>query len=264
MQVRSPLPVALALALAAPPLGAQAFRYAPGTATYTASVVTKMSREMAGQRMEDEITQNQRLTVDLRAAMGDTLRIGVTVDSAAVATRSSGPQDVSPLIGLRIDGRISSLGRVYSSAVAGPDIGPTGTLVANELAKFLPKLRGDLRTGLAWTDTTAESMDMLGVPVQRRVITSSQVRGDTTIAGARGWKIDRRSVVSFSGTGTLSGQPIQLTGSSTADGIVVVSRAGRYLASEQTDSVTTRFAVPSRGMEIGMTQSQVTRVAMVP
>ncbi|MBA3890943.1 MAG: hypothetical protein H0X64_10465, partial [Gemmatimonadaceae bacterium] len=99
MLSRAIVPILLVLGTASLPLGAQEFRYTPGTAQYRASVVTKMTRDIGGQRMEDEITQLQRLTVGLFADAGDTLRIGVTVDSAAVATRSAGPQDVSPLVG---------------------------------------------------------------------------------------------------------------------------------------------------------------------
>lgn len=264
MQFRLSASVALGLAVAALPLGAQHFRYTPGSARYEASVVTRMAREMGGQRVDDEITQSQRLTVELRPAAGDTLRIGITVDSATVATRSGGPQDVSPLIGLQVAGRISPLGVLYSSEVVGRDIGPTGAMVASELARFLPKLRSDLRAGLTWTDTVAESIDMLGIPVERRVITTSQVTGDTAVVGGRGWKINRRSAVNFSGGGTMTGQKIQLSGSSTADGVVIVSRAGRYLASYQTDSTSTKFSMPATGMEVGMTQAQTTRVAVVP
>lgn len=266
MQSRPPALIALAVALALPAsaAGAQEFRYSPGTARYDASVVTHMTREMGGQRTDEEIMQSQRLTIGLTRAGGDTLAIGVTVDSAAVATRTGGVQDVSPLVGLKVDGRISTTGDLYSSALVGRDIGPTGSLVASELARFLPKLRRDLHTGLTWTDTTAEEMDMLGVPVSRRSITTSTVTGDTTVAGRRGWKIDRRSSVNFTGSGSMSGQQIRLEGSSTSEGVIVVSRAGRYLASEQTDSSTTKFTMPSTGAEIAMRQEQRTSVALVP
>lgn len=263
MQFRSPALAALALGIAVLPGGAQEFRYAAGTARYEASVVTKMTREMGGRRLDDEITQSQRLTVGLTPTGGDTLRIGVTLDSASVRTLG-GPQDVTPLVGLKVDGRISALGDVYSSAIVGRDIGPTGTMVANELARFLPRMRRDLRTGLAWSDTTSEELDMLGVPVQRRVITQSTVTGDTTVSGARGWKIDRKSTVSFTGTGTVSGQQVRLEGTSNAEGLIVMSRGGRYLGSAQTDSSTTNFVIAATGMQVAMKQSQVMRVRLVP
>lgn len=263
MQFRAFVPAVLVIAAASVPAGAQGFGYAPGTAQYHASVVTKMTREIAGRRMEDEITQSQRLTVGLAAGAGDTLRIGVTVDSASVVMKSAGPQDVSPLVGLRVDGRISRLGDFYSSTLAGRGIGPTGTLVANELARFLPRLRSDIRVGLAWTDTTSERIDMLGIPVERRIITRSVVGGDTTLAGVRAWRIDRSSTVAFTGNGTMNGQEVRLAGGSNAQGVIVVSRSGRYLGSEQRDTVTTSFTIPATGAQVAMTQTQTSTISKV-
>lgn len=263
MQFRALAPAALVLAAAAVPVGAQGFGYAPGTAHYHASVVTKMTREISGQRMEDEITQSQRLTVGLHVDGGDTLRIGVTVDSASVATKSAGPQDVSPLVGLRMEGRISRLGEYYSSALTGRQIGPTGTLVAVELARFLPRLRRDLREGLAWTDTTTERIDMLGIPVERRIITNSRVVADTSVAGILAWRIDRSSKVDFTGRGTMNGQDVRLEGGSDAEGVIVVSRAGRYLGSAQRDLVTTTFTIPATGAQVALTQTQTATVRKV-
>lgn len=261
MPLRAILPVLVVLA--AVPAGAQGFHYAPGTAQYHATVVTKMTRDIAGQVTEDEITQSQRLTVGLTAGAGDTLRIAVTVDSASVASRTAGVQDVRPLVGLRVDGRISRLGDYYSSALVGREIGPTGALVASELARFLPRLRADIRPGLAWTDTTSERIDMLGIPVERRIITRSVVAGDTTLAGVRAWRIDRMSTVAFTGGGSMNGQQVRLEGGSDAKGVIVVSRAGQYLGSEQRDSVTTNFTIPATGARIEMTQAQTARVTKV-
>lgn len=251
--------IAATLAAATLPLGAQEFRYAPGTSTYDAAVETTMIREIGGQKLETAISQQQRLTVSVSEAAGDTLRIGVTIDTAAVQAEG-GPQDVRQLIGLQVEGRISPVGEVYSSSLKNGEIGPAGTVIASELAKILPRMRRDLRVGLAWTDTIAEQVDMLGLPIQRRTIMTSRVVGDTTVAGARGWRIDRNAEVTFSGAGHLQGQQFTLTGSSTASGHIVVARSGRYLGSMQTDSVRTRFS--SSGTEFSITQTQRTVVGL--
>lgn len=261
MLYRFAAPVALALAAAGLPLGAQGFRYAPGTATYDASVVTSMVREMGGQRMDDQVTQRQRLTVSLARAAADTMQIGVTIDTASVVSRT-GPQDVSQLIGLKVAGTVSPLGQVYSSRLASGNLGAAGDMVAAELAKILPRMRSDLRVGLAWTDTIAEQVEMLGLPIERRTIMKSKVVGDTTVAGERGWRVDRSAEVTFSGKGTVQGQAFTLQGTSMADGLIVVGRTGRYLASTQTDSVKTDFT--AQGTSFTVTQTQKTTVALAP
>jgi hypothetical protein len=259
MLYRLTAPLTLALAAAAIPLGAQSFRYAPGTATYDASVVTNMTRDIGGQRMEDQVTQRQRLTVSLTPGAADTMQIGVTIDTASLVSRT-GPQDISQLIGLKVAGKVSPLGHVYSSRLASGDLGPAGPMVAGELAKILPRMRADLRVGLAWTDTIAEQVEMLGVPIDRRTIVKSRVVGDTTLAGERGWRVDRSAEVSFSGSGTMQGQAFTLRGTSNADGLIVIGRSGRYLASAQTDSVKTDFT--AQGTSFSVIQTQKTTVAL--
>lgn len=259
MSYRFTAALAAALATGALPLGAQGFRYAPGTSTYDASVVTKMTREIAGQRMDSEITQHQRLTVAITDAPGDTLRIGVTIDTATVRSET-GHENVAELIGLTVEGKISPVGEVYSSALVGAELGPAGAVIATELAKILPRMRRDLRVGLAWTDTIAEQVDMLGLPIRRRTIMTSRVVGDTTVAGERAWRVDRQADVSFSGEGRLQGQQFTLSGSSTATGQIVVGRSGRYLGSTQTDSVRTQFT--SSGNAFAISQTQRTTVGL--
>lgn len=257
MKFRILFAAAVSLAFLPSTLEAQGFRYAPGDATYEASVVTRMTREMNGQRMEDEVTQRQRLRVSLRERTPDTLQIGITLDTASVVARS-GPQDVSQLIGLEVEGQISPLGQVYSSEVVTGNLGLVGPMIAGELVKLLPRVRSDLRQGLTWTDTTTERVNMLGVPIERRTITVSTVAGDTAVAGERAWRIDRTADVSFTGTGTLQGQQLTLDGSSVARGHILVGRSGRYLGSVQTDSVTTNFS--SGAMAFSIRQTQETRV----
>ena len=263
--IRRRAALAFCLPLAAAfPAGAQTFRYAPGTSQYHALVVTRMTREMGTHRSTDELTQVQRFTVGLAPGGGDTLQLTLTLDSASLRSSTAGVQDVRPLVGLRVRGRISPVGVVHSGALDGPDLGPRGALVASELVRFLPLLRGDLRLGTTWTDTVSESIDMLGIPVARRVVTTSRVRGDTTVAQGRGWTIARRSAVTFSGTGRMTGQDVRLEGSSTADATIVVTRAGRFVGSDQSDSTITTFTIPATGMRVGMTQSQQATIRLVP
>jgi len=259
MQYRMLAPVALML-LVTDPVDAQGFGYAPGDARYQATVVTTMSRELGGQRMEDEVTQRQQFTVSLKSVGRDTLRIGLTLDSASVVSRTEGPQDVSQIVGLSVEGHLSPVGEVYSSRLTRGDLGPASGMIAAELARFLPIVRNDLRAGMAWTDTTTENVEMLGVPIRRRVVTTSTVAGDTMVAGQPTWRIDRTSRVSFAGEGSIQGQALTLEGSSTTDGRIFLTRAGRFLGSTQTDSSTTK--VSSGDVSFSVNQTQRANVAL--
>jgi len=255
--------IGLALATTAP-LGAQDFGYAPGTARYSAQVVTKMTQAVGGHKVEDEITQRQQLTIVVGSRAGDTLSLGVTIDSATVVSLRAGSQDASQLTGLRVAGAISRVGQVYDRSIVGRDLGPAGAVVAAEFASFLPRVRRDLRIGLTWSDTTSEQVDMLGIPVARTTIVRSAVIGDTLALGERSWRVDRRATVTFAGKGTVSGQAITMTGESSSAGHLVLARSGKYIGSDLTDSVRTTFTVPATGMQISMTQEQRTRVARIP
>lgn len=259
MPSRAVLMSAVLALVTAVPAGAQVFRYAPDEAAFRATVETRVTREMGGQRMEDEITQQQRFRVSLRPQGADTLQIGITLDSASVVARTSGPQDTRALIGLKVEGLVSPLGAVYSSKLVHGDLGLAGPLIAGELVKLLPRMRGDLRAGLTWTDTTTEQVEMFGIPISRRTITVSKVEGDTAIAGQRAWRVNRTADVSFKGEGSVQGQAITLTGTSAASGHILVGHAGKYFGSSQRDSVTTNFR--SAAMNISVTQTQQTRVS---
>ena len=60
-----------------------------------------------------------------------------------------------------------------------------------------------------------------------------------------------------------SGAQVRLAGGSNAEGIIVVSLAGRFLGSEQRDSVTTNFTIPATGAQVAMTQTQTAKVRKV-
>lgn len=262
MSFRVVLSAAFAVTLVASVAEGQgAFRYQPGDAVYDAVVETKMINEIGGQRQEDEVTQRQRLRVSLREQAGDTMQIGITLDSASVVSTTSGAGDVSQLIGLQVEGQLSPLGHVYSSRLVKGNLGMAGPMVAGELAKLLPRMRGDLRPGLTWTDTTSEEVEMFGIPIKRQTVTTSTVEGDTAVAGERAWQVSRKAAVSFTGGGTVQGQSVTLQGSSTGTGQILVAHTGRYLGSTTTDSATTNFSAGAMAFTVAQTQKTTVGLA---
>jgi hypothetical protein len=264
MQLRSlTSAAAVAAILFAAPVGAQRFEYTPGTSQYRLTAVNKLTQEAQGQKMEQEVTTEQKLTVVLGRQGRDTLSFAMTLDSAKVSATVGAAPDLSSLLGLKVSGVLSPLGVIYSSK---PPEGATSELagpVADEMTRFLPRLRPALTVGTTWTDTTSGKVNQRGITLDRMVITTSKVVGDTTYQGERAWRIDRTTQATFAGTGTAEGQPLTMEGRSNGTDNLYVARNGVYLGGSMNNAATIKVTLVANGMEIGLTQSQSTTITRV-
>jgi hypothetical protein len=242
---------------------AQRFEYAPGTSQYRLTAVNKLTQEAQGQKMEQEVRSQQKLTVTLNRQGRDTLGFAMTLDSVQVSSSAGPVPDVSPLIGLKVTGVLSPSGALYASkAPEGPGSEMTGAL-ADEMARFLPRLRPSLAIGTTWTDTVAGKVSQGGIALDRTVIATSKVVGDTTYQGRRALRIDRSTSARFSGSGTTQGQPITVEGTSSGTDNLFVTRDGLFLGGVLNNAAAIKFTLVASGMEIGRTQSQTTTIARV-
>jgi hypothetical protein len=264
MKLRSLSPaLAAAAVLAAAPLGAQQFQYAPGTSQYRLTAVNKLTQEAQGQKVEQEVTSEQKLTVVLGRQSRDTLSFAMTLDSAKVQTSAGPAPDLSSLIGLKVTGALSPIGLVYvTKAPEGPGSEMTRPL-ADELSRFLPRLRPALAVGTTWTDTTSGKVNQMGISLDRTVITTSKVVSDTTYQGERAWKIDRTTQTTFAGTGTTEGQPLTMEGISKGTDNIFIARNGTYLGGLMNNAATIKVTLVANGMEVGLTQNQNTTITRV-
>lgn len=264
MKLRSLSPaLAAAAVMVAGPVGAQQFQYAPGTSQYRLTAVNKLTQEAQGQKVEQEVTSEQRLTVVLGRQSRDTLSFAMTLDSAKVQTSAGPAPDLSSLIGLKVTGALSPIGLLYvTKAPEGPGSEMTRPL-ADELSRFLPRLRAALAVGTTWTDTTSGKVDQIGMSLDRTVITTSKVVGDTTYYGERAWKIDRTTRTTFAGTGTTQGQPLTMAGVSKGTDNIFVGRNGTYLGGLMNNAATIKVTLVANGMEVGLTQNQNTTITRV-
>jgi hypothetical protein len=263
MKLRS-LPTALvAASILAGPLEAQQFRYAPGTAHYRLTAINKLTQEAQGQKLEREVTSEQKLTVTLGRQGRDTLSFAMTLDSAKVQTSAGPAPDLSGLIGLKVTGALSPIGLIY--AAKGPE-GPGSEMaapLADEMSRFLPRLRPALSIGTTWTDTTSGKVDQMGITLDRTVITTSKVVGDTIYQGERAWRIDRTTQATFAGTGTSQGQPLTMEGTAKGSDNLFVGRNGIYLGGLSNTAATIKVTLVANGMEVGLTQNQNTTITRV-
>jgi hypothetical protein len=263
MKLRSLSVALVASGLVAGPVGAQQFQYAPGTSQYRLTAVNKLTQEAQGQKVEQEVTSEQKLTVSLGRQSRDTLSFAMTLDSAKVQTSAGPPPDLSALIGLKVTGALSPIGLVY--AAKGPE-GPGSEMagpLADEMSRFLPRLRPSFTVGATWTDTTSGKVNQMGVSLDRTVITTSKVVGDTTYQGERAWRIDRTTQATFAGTGTSQGQPLTMEGTSKGNDNLFVARNGIYLGGLSNTAATIKVVLVATGMEVGLTQNQNTTITRV-
>jgi hypothetical protein len=135
--------------------------------------------------------------------------------------------------------------------------------LADEMSRFLPRLRPALSLGTTWTDTTAGKVNQMGIILDRTVIITSKVVGDTTYQGERAWKIDRTTQATFAGTGTTQGQPLTMEGSSKGTDNLFVARSGTYLGGLSNTAATIKVILVANGMEVGLTQNQNTMITRV-
>jgi hypothetical protein len=264
MKLRSLSPVVAAVVvLTAGPAGAQQVQYAPGTSQYRLTAVNKLTQEAQGQKVEQEVTSEQKLTVVLGRQSRDTLSFAMTLDSAKVQTSAGPAPDLTSLLGLKVTGALSPFGLVYvAKAPEGPGSELTGPL-ADELSRFLPRLRPAMAVGTTWTDTTSGKVNQMGISLDRTVISTSKVVGDTTYQGERAWKIDRTTQTTFAGTGTSQGQPLTMEGTSKGTDNIFIGRNGIYLGGLMNNAATIKVTLVANGMEVGLTQNQNTTITRV-
>ncbi len=261
---RRSLPLAFALCLALPAtIIAQGFEYAASAGQYRVTSAVTGTQEAMGQTQEFTSSSNQVFTLTVARAHRDTLLVTTVVDSIAVVNpMGMTPPGLDKLIGLRVLARTSPFGLLYS-AEGPPDSIPEASQLTDELSRVLPRIRGPLASGVTWTDTSARVVKQNGLDINRHVISTYTVLGDTTVGGETSWNIGRESQSVMSGSGAPQGQAMTLEGTAKGKGHVVISRGGVYVGSASTDEVNLKVVIAANGMEIGIVQNANTTVQKV-
>jgi hypothetical protein len=270
-----PSRLALALSLALPAAGiaqgslgqspapGEKFEYAPGSSQYRITSKTKAAQEMMGQKQEFESSNNQLLSVTVARASKDTLSVSLVLDSVAATGPMGPPPGIDKLRGVKIVAKLAPFGGAYSSVGPTDDSIPNGAQVTDELSRFLPKIRGTLTAGASWTDTTSGKVKQGGIDIDRKVVATYTVVGDTTVSGDKWWKIGRATNTTLSGSGTSQGQPMTMEGSSTGKGTLFVSQKGVYVGSDSEELATIKIVLAANGMEVGVTTTTNAKVEKV-
>ncbi|HEU4628307.1 MAG TPA: hypothetical protein VFS08_01130 [Gemmatimonadaceae bacterium] len=266
------LATALALALAAAPAaGAQSFAYAPGTRQYQLEQTIASSQEMGGAKMEMTVNTTQFITMTLGAATGGAMPVTYQVDSVTIdadapgnpqaeAVRAQLQQQRQQIVGQRVVGAISPLGRAATLAPADSTL-PNGAQLATGFRGFITAFpSADVKTGLTWTDTTTTNFDNNGITGKTVAVITHIVEGDTTVHGAKAWKVTQQGRLTVDGSGNTNGTDVAMKGSGTMSGTSFVGQDGVFLGGNTTMSQTSTVEIPAAGMAIPLTQTVTTKL----
>ncbi len=267
---RSPAQLRTALillaSLIAAPLAAQSSLpgYTPVDARYRVISSSQTSQVMMGQTQEFQSKSDQQLTVRISKA-GSALAQVMTLDSVSMSSTAPVPMpDVSGAIGMKLTGTMDADGKVVTSSVA-DNMGAASTSpFASNMRTFLPRLKVGATTGASWMDSSTTATKQNGADVTTTLATTYTLAGDTTVAGARAWKITAISTGKLSGSGNQQGADFTIAGTVNGHGTFVITVAGVLFGAELASDVNMMVDVPMASMTIPMTQKQTTTVAKMP
>ena len=254
------LPAALLLVapLLTTPVSAQGVGYAAGTTTYRLSTSTKGSQTSPMGNQDFAIDARQQLTVNLANQAKDTMVATVTLDSLSVKSAQGAP-DLSRLLGSKFVSYMSPTGRVYSTRAAeGAD--PMLAQVTDNVARFLPTYRSDMKAGMTWSDTVSGKVSQQGLELDRTIISNYKVVGDTSVGGEKALKIERASSVKAAGSGSTQGTPISLESTTTSNAVFFLTPRGHYLGGRQHDDIAVKITILAQGAEITIKQLAESRI----
>ena len=254
-----------ALAGATPLLSQGPVKYAPGSRRYHLISVVKRTQEMDGQKTEFQITNEQRVSLKILAHSKDTLRFAVTLDSTKLSSNLPVQlPDLSKLQGTQVSGAMSPTGKVYSiSSSVVADSGTDTQNLVEGMSRFLIAVPPGAKVGSSWVDTATSTVNRQGNDLESKTITTTTLLGDTTYAGQRAWRLERKLVLQIGGTQVQGNDQLSMKGEGTGSGMYYVSTRGVYLGSTATENMTMTVAIASKGLTIPVTQSATSKVELV-
>lgn len=262
---RTSLIATLAMLAGAAALPAQGrLGYAPGAQRYHLVSVITRSQEMAGQKTQFRITNEQQVSVKLAPHGRDTLDFSYTLDSSRITSDPPAQlPDVGKLQGTMVHGSMSPLGKVYTaSAMGAPEAGTAKNLV-DGMTRFLVTLPKDAKVGSTWTDTTRNSVKAEGNDLDMNTITTSKILGDTTFAGQKAWRVQRTSVLAITGEQNQNGQTMHIDGHGTGASMYYISEAGIYLGSAGSQNMAMSISLPGTGQTVPVNQTVTSKVELM-
>ena len=252
--------------LVAPPLAAQSSLpgYTPVSARYRMLTTGQSSQIMMGETQVSDSRSDQVATLVISKA-GSMLTQVMTLESVAASSTAPVPMpDVSSAIGMKFTGTMDIDGKVATSAVT-DKMGATSTSpFATNMRSFLPRIKVGATSGSSWLDSATTVTKQNGADVTTTTVITYTLSGDTTVAGAKAWKIASTSTGKVTGTGNQQGADFTIGGTISGHGIMVISLAGVLLGVDTASDVNMIVEVPMASMTIPITQKQTTKISKLP
>ncbi|CAN5384637.1 hypothetical protein BH09GEM1_BH09GEM1_06180 [soil metagenome] len=257
--------LSMALILASPlggTLAAQSAEYTTGTTKYRIVTNIKGSQSSPGGSQTFDIALREQITVGLMKHAKDTVMATMTLDSISLSSSAGSPPDVAAIKGAKFVTLMSPTGKFYSTqAPAGLD--PATAQITEGIGRFLPAYRGNLAKGTTWSDTTTGKISQQGMDLDRTIVSTYTVAGDTTIGGQKALRVNRVTTTKASGGGNAQGTPITMETMGNGNSVYFLTPKGAFLGATSTDDVNSKITVLAQNVEIGVKQSVQTTIEAI-
>jgi hypothetical protein len=238
--------------------------YQPINSRHRIVTKTQQSQVMQGQSVDTEASVEQLASVAI-VKDGAGLALTMTVDSMTASSNGGAPApDVNAIKALKFVGVMDVDGRVTSSKVTDKAGNPSDSPAAAGVRSFLPRLKVGATPGTKWYDTVTTTRPQSGGTVSTVVTTTYTLVGDTTVAGAKNWRVAAVSTGTVSGTGNQGGADYTIKGSIDGAGTILIGAGGALTLAELTNDSKMIVDVPLAGMQIPVTQKTTTTITRVP
>lgn len=257
--------LSMALALASPlasTLAAQSAEYSAGTTKYRVVTDVKGSQSSPAGSQTFDIALRERITVDLMKHAKDTVMATMTLDSVSLSSSAGPAPDVAGIKGAKFVTLMSPTGKFYSTqSPAGLD--PATAQITEGIGHFLPAYRGNLAKGTTWSDTTTGKISQQGMDLDRTIVSTYTVAGDTTIGGQKALRVNRVLISKATGGGNAQGTPITIETTGGGNSVYFLTPKGAFLGATSTEEVSSKITVLAQNVEIGVKQTVQTTIEAI-
>jgi len=247
--------------------GGDVVRLGPSALRYVVRQLIHIEQQFQGQTQT--IDRGIRLFVSTTiAGPADSAGYPVTftLDSIVPDSGSAVPASVNLAAarGLRYSGRLTPTGQFRQTATSDSTLAQTFAQAVGSFQNFYPRIPpAGLTLGAEWTDTTSIN-DRAGVNVTVKSVARSRATTWEDRSGARCLRIEVSSAYSVAGSGEQGGQPLEVTGTGTRNGVQFVAVDGRYLGGEAHDTSSIVVGLPLQGMTVPVRQISHSTVTVLP